>query len=66
MGRRGGIGEEDGRTSLGQEALRVGATLDAPMFSLFRRLTPQRLYNALLFRMLPNVRRWGPPSPDHS
>ncbi|MCB9871303.1 MAG: SDR family NAD(P)-dependent oxidoreductase [Planctomycetes bacterium] len=46
--------------------LRVGATLDAPMFSLFRRLTPQRLYNALLFRMLPNVRRWGPPSPDHS
>ena len=27
MGRRGGIGEEDGRTSLGQEALRVGATL---------------------------------------
>ncbi len=39
--------------------LRVGATYDAPMFSLFRRMMPQRVYHALLFRMLPKVRKWG-------
>ncbi len=39
--------------------LRVGVTVDAPLFSLFRRMTPQRLYHGLLYRLLPNIRRWG-------
>ncbi len=40
--------------------LRVQATLDARLFSLLRRLLPQRLYHEILYRSLPGIRRWGP------
>jgi hypothetical protein len=40
--------------------LRVAATIDAHLFSLFRRLVPRRIYHGLLYRMLPAVERWGP------
>ncbi len=40
--------------------LRVSATMDARVFYMLRRLLPRRLYHAVLYRCLPNVRRWGP------
>jgi NAD(P)-dependent dehydrogenase (short-subunit alcohol dehydrogenase family) len=40
--------------------LRVSATIDARVFYMLRRLLPRRLYHAVLFRCLPDVRRWGP------
>jgi NAD(P)-dependent dehydrogenase (short-subunit alcohol dehydrogenase family) len=39
--------------------LRVAGTLDALLFAALRRLVPRRLYHALLYRALPEVRRWG-------
>lgn len=42
--------------------LRVAATPDAILFSLMRRLIPQRLYHEILYRMLPHVRCWGNPA----
>lgn len=39
--------------------LRVAGTIDALLFSLMRRLLPQRLYYALLYRGLPKVNQWG-------
>ncbi|MEZ5978748.1 MAG: SDR family oxidoreductase [Planctomycetota bacterium] len=42
--------------------LRAPATADAHLFALMRRLLPRRLYHAVLYRMLPNVRNWGPGS----
>jgi short-subunit dehydrogenase len=41
-------------------ALRVPATLDAHLFALFRRLVPQAIYHALLYRLLPRIDTWGP------
>ena len=40
--------------------LRVQATADARIFHLVRRLMPQRLYLALLYRSLPAISEWGP------
>lgn len=40
--------------------LRKAATLDAWLFAWIRRLLPRRMYHWLLFRMLPNIRAWGP------
>ena len=40
--------------------LRVPATLDARIFALIRRIVPRSTYHWLLYRMLPNVRTWGP------
>ncbi len=40
--------------------LRVSATLDARCFYLLRRLLPRRFYHAILYRLLPHVRDWGP------
>lgn len=40
--------------------LRVRATWDAHLFALLRKWVPRGLYHELLYRMLPNVRRWGP------
>jgi len=40
--------------------LRAPATPDAHLFALLRRALPRRLYHAVLYRMLPGVRRWGP------
>lgn len=40
--------------------LRVAATFDASLFSLLRRVLPRGLYHAVLYRALPDVRRWGP------
>jgi len=45
---------------LDRPPLRVSATLDARVFYMLRRLLPRRLYHAVLYRCLPNVRRWGP------
>lgn len=39
--------------------LRVAGTPDAFVFALIRRLVPQRLYHAVLYRLLPGVRTWG-------
>jgi short-subunit dehydrogenase len=41
-------------------ALRVPATLDARVFAALRRILPRGTYHWLLYRMLPNVRTWGP------
>lgn len=43
--------------------LRVPATLDAGVFSLFRRLLPRRLYHWVLYRSLPRIGEWGPGAP---
>ncbi|MBW2509069.1 MAG: hypothetical protein JRE81_10595 [Deltaproteobacteria bacterium] len=40
--------------------LRVPATMDARVFALLRRILPRSTYHWLLYRMLPNVRTWGP------
>lgn len=40
--------------------LRRAATLDAWLFAWIRRLLPRRAYHWLLYRMLPNIRSWGP------
>jgi NAD(P)-dependent dehydrogenase (short-subunit alcohol dehydrogenase family) len=39
--------------------LRVAGTFDALLFAALRRLMPRRLYHALLYRGLPQIRRWG-------
>lgn len=39
--------------------LRVRGTIDAHLFHLLRKLTPQRFYHALLMRGLPGVGTWG-------
>lgn len=39
--------------------LRVAGTFDALLFAALRRLMPRRLYHALLYRALPEVKRWG-------
>ena len=39
--------------------LRAPATVDAYLFSGLRRFLPRRTYHWLLYRGLPNVRRWG-------
>lgn len=39
--------------------LRVPATPDARIFGIMRRLLPRGLYHALLYRLLPGVKRWG-------
>jgi len=41
-------------------ALRVPATFDARVFAVLRRMLPRSAYHFLLYRMLPNVRTWGP------
>ena len=40
--------------------LRVPATWDARVFAVLRRILPRSTYHWLLYRMLPNVRMWGP------
>ena len=40
--------------------LRVPATMDARVFAVLRRLLPRSTYHWLLYKMLPNVRTWGP------
>ncbi len=40
--------------------LRLQATIDARVFSLLRRILPQRMYHAVLYRCLPGIRGWGP------
>ncbi|MEM7435693.1 MAG: SDR family NAD(P)-dependent oxidoreductase [Myxococcota bacterium] len=40
--------------------LRVPATADARVFSALRRLLPRNTYHWLLYKMLPNVKLWGP------
>ncbi|MCB9876566.1 MAG: SDR family NAD(P)-dependent oxidoreductase [Planctomycetes bacterium] len=40
--------------------LRLPATRDAWLFYLLRRLLPRRLYHLVLWRGLPDTRRWGP------
>ena len=47
--------------------LRVPATIDAWLFAMLRRFLPRRLYHAVLYRALPNIRQWGnalPPAPE--
>ena len=39
--------------------LRIHGGLDALLFSTLRRMLPMRLYNGLLYRGLPKVKRWG-------
>jgi NAD(P)-dependent dehydrogenase (short-subunit alcohol dehydrogenase family) len=39
--------------------LRVAGTFDALLFAALRRLMPRRLYHAMLYRALPQVKRWG-------
>ena len=39
--------------------LRVYGGMDAFGFSMLRRILPMRVYNELLYRSLPSVRRWG-------
>jgi short-subunit dehydrogenase len=39
--------------------LRVQATFDAYLFTVLRRLVPQRIYHAILYRALPRVAEWG-------
>lgn len=46
--------------------LRVRATPDALLFDYLRRWLPRRLYHHVLFRALPEVRRWGPASRESS
>ena len=40
--------------------LRVPATWDARLFAWLRRILPRSTYHWLLYKMLPNVRTWGP------
>ena len=47
-------------------SLRVPATFDARVFAFLRRILPRGAYHALLYRMLPNVRTWGPREEGHS
>jgi short-subunit dehydrogenase len=44
----------------GRPPLRVPATTDARVFAFLRRILPRSTYHWLLYRMLPNVRMWGP------
>lgn len=39
--------------------LRIQTTFDARLFSMLRRVMPQRLYHAFLRRNLPQVKTWG-------
>tara|TARA_R110002096_G_scaffold147671_29_gene307911 strand:- start:4187 stop:5071 length:885 start_codon:yes stop_codon:yes gene_type:complete len=39
--------------------LRVPVTLDAHLFSMMRRFFPRQVFHHLLYRTLPNIRRWG-------
>ncbi|MFC3120165.1 SDR family NAD(P)-dependent oxidoreductase [Agaribacter flavus] len=39
--------------------LRVSGTFDAVLFKLMKKFIPQRIYHAILYRFLPNVKRWG-------
>lgn len=39
--------------------LRVYGSIDAVLFSMLRRFLPRRLYNAILYRSLPKIGRWG-------
>lgn len=41
--------------------LRVPATIDAWVFAMLRRFLPRRLYHAVLYRSLPQIRQWGAP-----
>jgi short-subunit dehydrogenase len=40
--------------------LRVQATFDAYVFTILRRLIPQRVYHTVLYRALPRIGDWGP------
>ena len=40
--------------------LRVFATIDARFFYILRRTLPRRVFHALLYRALPQIRQWGP------
>jgi len=40
--------------------LRIPATPDARLFAVLRRILPRGMYHALLYRMLPKVKSWGP------
>jgi NAD(P)-dependent dehydrogenase (short-subunit alcohol dehydrogenase family) len=40
--------------------LRIFATIDARFFYVLRRLLPRKIFHALLYRWLPDVRNWGP------
>lgn len=40
--------------------LRVFATIDARFFYILRRALPRKVFHALLYRRLPQVRQWGP------
>lgn len=42
--------------------LRVFATIDARFFYILRRVLPRKIFHALLYRLLPGVRHWGPKS----
>ncbi len=39
--------------------LRVCATIDAYFFSYLRRILPRAIYHAILYRNLPNIKKWG-------
>lgn len=39
--------------------LRIHVTLDSLMFFWLRKICPQRVYHYLLYKFLPNIRRWG-------
>ena len=40
--------------------LRSAATIDAQFFGMLRRYLPRRIYQWILYRSLPSVRKWGP------
>ncbi len=40
-------------------ALRVYGSIDAVAFAMLRNFLPRRFYNWLLYRNLPNIKRWG-------
>ncbi|MFT6633283.1 MAG: short-subunit dehydrogenase [Bacteriovoracaceae bacterium] len=44
--------------------LRVAGTLDAHLFSIFRRIIPRRLYHLILYYTLPGIHKWGKESND--
>ena len=41
--------------------LRFAVTPDARLFGLMRRFLPSRIYHAMLYHSLPNVKKWGKP-----
>ena len=49
---------------LKQPPLRIPATFDATLFSLLRRLLPRSAYHWFLYRSLPGIQTWAPPSTD--